>query len=1044
MRPKKSLNNIINQKIFSHPRFDAVVAVATVETYLQHAALDPDLDVEEGLREVGNIISKIRDANEMEFSIHFEGHTVQKEFILEGLNSEIRMLVDDLLGPKMLNLINLNCTNDIFLEILMGNIRNSIVSLQTWYRKVEQCRTSLLTRRLNMLKCDYVSNQHEIFQLESALTEMREDDLRLKIHNMKIFEHLHNERPSPLFLNLIKRNNETSLSGICDDNGVPFNTEEERNEHIVKSYEKIYLTRAGEDKINYENCINQFLGPEIVNSSIVQGSILTNEERSLLDSPLSLDELDKSMENANMKSAPGQDGYSNVLLKRIWKFIRIPLLNYANHCFITGSLTQNFRSAVIKLIPKKGDLHLLKNWRPISLLSNVYKLLSRTFSARLNKINNRICSRAQKGYNNVRYTQEVLINVCETIQYCKQSGTRAGVVAIDMAKAFDTLDHKFINQVYKFFGLGDNIIRWLTLFGNNRQACIQINNNLCSRYFKLGRGRPQGDNLSPITFNFCEQILIFRLELDPLVAKIPRQHLRVVNASDPFRFESNRETANNESLADDNTVLTLLQEESLRTIKNALIEFGDISGLCCNYDKTVILPVFEPTDHENNFISNLGFRTVATVKLLGMDITRNFEDVGNNFVSIKEKILKLIRFWERFRLSLPGRISIAKTFLVSQLNYLGGVFRPPAVVLAEIQSLINNFIKKNLNISRERITRSVEFGGCGFFLLEDFLAAQRCAWIFRAHKATIDNWRFDLFVGAPDNNILAVRAIDFDKNINPVLFELAENYENFYSAYSNIDSNYKKAQVFSNKFFCQAESGDLCLDVQFFGRRFYTENRNNLRKLIFSDCFRGGTFKPLEEWRADGLPLTLNTWLRMRNAIVKKKNSLKNSSLNETSSDIADFVAKIKKGSRKVRNVLDRCREKKLTLNNQLFFTSFKNITNFTPTLDTYLKNWVGLWKLNSLSNDLKFFIFQCRFNYLPTNNRLHAYRPEIDPRCTFCRINDDSTDARDSFVHFFYNCPTTTSLLKELSKKLTSHLMTTLTLVTFIGTVSMTKTTCV
>jgi hypothetical protein len=60
MRPKKTPNNIINQKIFSHPRFDAVVAVATVETYLQHAAPDPDLDIEEGLREVGNIISKIQ------------------------------------------------------------------------------------------------------------------------------------------------------------------------------------------------------------------------------------------------------------------------------------------------------------------------------------------------------------------------------------------------------------------------------------------------------------------------------------------------------------------------------------------------------------------------------------------------------------------------------------------------------------------------------------------------------------------------------------------------------------------------------------------------------------------------------------------------------------------------------------------------------------------------------------------------------------------------------------------------------------------------
>jgi RNA polymerase-binding transcription factor DksA len=148
----------------------------------------------------------------------------------------------------------------------MGNIRNSIVSLQTWYKKVEQCRTSLLTRRLNLLKCDYLTNQNENFQLESTLTEWREDELRLKINNMKIFEHLHNERLSPRFLNLIRRKIETSLSGICDDNGIPFSTDEERNEHIVSSYEKIYLTKAGEDQINYENCINHFLGPKIVNS----------------------------------------------------------------------------------------------------------------------------------------------------------------------------------------------------------------------------------------------------------------------------------------------------------------------------------------------------------------------------------------------------------------------------------------------------------------------------------------------------------------------------------------------------------------------------------------------------------------------------------------------------------------------------------------------------------------------------------------------------------------------------------------------------------
>jgi hypothetical protein len=182
------------------------------------------------------------------------------------------------------------------------------------------------------------------------------------------------------------------------------------------------VKKKQETRINFDNCITDFLGQEICESPVVRNSKLTADEREALDRPLSIGELDESLNNCNLKSAAGSDGFSNRLIKLCWQHLRIPLFNYANFCFTTGLMTHNFRSASIKLIgPKKGDLGNLKNWRPISLLSNMYKIISRAFNLRLKKVVNRICSRAQKGYNSDRYVQEVLINVCETIAHCKHN-----------------------------------------------------------------------------------------------------------------------------------------------------------------------------------------------------------------------------------------------------------------------------------------------------------------------------------------------------------------------------------------------------------------------------------------------------------------------------------------------------------------------------------------------------------------------------------------------------------------------------------------------
>jgi hypothetical protein len=71
-----------------------------------------------------------------------------------------------------------------------------------------------------------------------------------------------------------------------------------------------------------------------------------------------------------------------------------------------------------------------------------------------------------------------------------------------------------------------------------------------------------------------------------------------------------------------------------------------------------------------------------------MEISPNERDRGNNFLKCRDKIRNQISYWERFRLSLPGRLTIAKIFMISQLNYLGCFYAPNPDILNEIQIML--------------------------------------------------------------------------------------------------------------------------------------------------------------------------------------------------------------------------------------------------------------------------------------------------------------------------------------------------------------------
>ncbi len=97
----------------------------------------------------------------------------------------------------------------------------------------------------------------------------------------------------------------------------------------------------------------------------------------------------------------------------------------------------------------------------------------------------------------------------------------AGVLlSVDLHKAFDSVFHEFMREVYKFFGFGEYFIRLSETLGNGRCAKKIFDDGKYSENIELERCRPQGDSPSPRQFNMCQQICIFKLELDPAVKSV--------------------------------------------------------------------------------------------------------------------------------------------------------------------------------------------------------------------------------------------------------------------------------------------------------------------------------------------------------------------------------------------------------------------------------------------------------------------------------------------------------------------------------------------
>jgi hypothetical protein len=414
--------------------------------------------------------------------------------------------------------------------------------------------------------------------------------------------------------------------------------------------------------------------------------------------------------------------------------------------------------------------------------------------------------------------------------------------------------------------------------------------------------------------------------------------------------------------------------------------------------------------------SNLhGFALTKEIKLLGADISNDWRDLEKNFLKVVEKIENLIRFWERFRLTLPGRIAIIKTLLVPQLNYLGCVLTPSDRDIARIQTVLDSFALKGLTVSSDRRYLLPEQGGLGLFRIDEFIFSQKCSWIKRAFSNQNDNWRLTIRTLAPGGKIDNLRSCDIDPNVHIILYDIVSAFELFVSCFSMIDNNFRKNSIFLNGAFQVSGNDPSPLGISFFGKAFYESNALALRSLTFEDCFIGDNFKSINEFHEIGLPFPYAVWMRLRSSLLLSKKKL--SVADKVGKNVVSFLRGFKKGSKPFRLAINRASYIGESTERLTIVNSFANITNTNVQSTVCLPHILSSWNRTFLDNHLREFIFHCRNNSLRTKNRLSHFL-QLDDSCNFCLNVFPDFRQRETFPHIFRKCTVTSNVLNTFLRQ--------------------------
>jgi len=401
---------------------------------------------------------------------------------------------------------------------------------------------------------------------------------------------------------------------------------------------------------------------------------LTTDDSVYCDVDVTWREIEMAIKSMNKNKSPGTDGLTAELFQCFPELFSPILLHLYNEMEQRQVAAERLTEGVITLIYKgKGERENLGNYRPISVLNVDYKIIAKILACRLKEVIGTIVAETQTYSIPGRNINDNILTIKNAVRIMKRDG--GCLLGIDLEKAFDRVEHRFLWEVLGKFGFGEKFIKWVKLLYANAKSTIKVNGFL-TEPVELGRSIRQGCPLSALLYSLVAEPLGLMINTDNNIVGIETSRDRTVKIV---------------QYADDIN-LCLKSSRYIGAAMSHVEEYERASGSKVNKSKSEVMVFKEGSINVNKW----GFKEVkGERKVLGVFIGENQDDARDkNWHEVIKKMKNICNMWQARGLNIRGKVIVSNALFVSKIVHILGSCELPKWALNSLNAVISSFLWK--------------------------------------------------------------------------------------------------------------------------------------------------------------------------------------------------------------------------------------------------------------------------------------------------------------------------------------------------------------